>query len=83
MKNKILPKFLSQFWFAPADALLRAHEAIIWSKQKLTSPILDIGCGDGQTSKLVLAKHKMIDVGVDLDPSGAEKVGIYKKSNCC
>lgn len=79
MKNKILFQFLTKFWYAPADAFLRANEAIIWSKQKLTSPILDIGCGDGQTSKLILAKQKKIDVGVDLNPSGALKVGIYKK----
>lgn len=79
MKNKILFKLLTKFWYAPADAFLRTHEAIIWSQQKLTSPTLDIGCGDGQTSKIVLSKHKKIDVGVDLDPSGASEVGIYKK----
>lgn len=79
MKNSALDKLLKVFWFAPADAFLRAHEAIIWSELSLESPVLDIGCGDAEISTFVMAKHKQIDVGMDLNPLGAEKTGLYRK----
>lgn len=79
---EILEKLLEEFWFAPQDALMRAVEVILWSKQLFKRPILDIGCGDGTNSKLLFSKHGKIDVGLDLDPMAvkkARKSGVYEK----
>lgn len=44
-------------------ALLRAVEADFYSEFELTSPVLDVGCGDGHFAKLVFKKP--LDVGID------------------
>jgi len=82
MKNEIILKsFIKKFWYAPADAFLRAAEATIWKEIKLESPILDIGCGDGSISKLLFQQRK-IDIGLDSNPEVVKKsrsCGIYRK----
>lgn len=77
-----LDLFLKEFWFAPSDVFLRATESLIWSKQKLKSPVLDIGCGDGRISKLLFDGKKKIDVGLDVDPKeikNARRSRVYKR----
>jgi SAM-dependent methyltransferase len=78
----ILNSFLEEFWFVPSDALLRTADAALWSKEKFTPPVLDIGCGDGRYSKLLFKDKGEIDVGLDVDPEGVKKAkncGLYKR----
>ena len=80
--ENLLASFSKEFWFAPSDVFLRATEAYIWSKQKIKSPVLDIGCGDGRISKLLFQGRKKIDVGLDVDSQevkNARKTRLYKK----
>jgi SAM-dependent methyltransferase len=44
-------------------ALLRAVEADFYAEFELTSPVLDLGCGDGQFASQVFENH--IEVGID------------------
>lgn len=81
-EEKILGKFLEEFWFAPQDALLRAAECFLWLKTEFNPPTLDIGCGDGRISKLLFPTHKEIDVGLDPDKgavSGAKISAVYRR----
>ncbi|HUW21459.1 MAG TPA: methyltransferase domain-containing protein [Candidatus Bathyarchaeia archaeon] len=75
--GQVLDRFCCEFWFAPADSFLRAAEALLWSRQKLTRPILDIGCGDGRYSRLLLQHQPEIDIGLDIN---AQEVEIAKTS---
>lgn len=77
-----LTLFSQKFWYAPADVLLRAKEGLIWETQKISSPSLDIGCGDGSISAILFAHFKPIDYGSDINPTPlalARKTKIYKK----
>lgn len=74
--NSALKALLSEFWFAPMDAYLRAFEVAIWKKIKFKKPTLDIGCGDGRIDTLLFS-GKSIEVG--LDPS--KKAIIFAKNN--
>ena len=77
-----IDRFFPDFWCNPADVLLRASEVVIWSRQKLEAPILDIGCGDGSTGARLFAGRK-IDMGIDLVGSDiplAQACGVYKKA---
>ncbi|MBU1084794.1 class I SAM-dependent methyltransferase, partial [Patescibacteria group bacterium] len=76
--KKIFNKLIEKFWFVPHDALLRSLDSSALLKIKFKSPSLDIGCGNGQMSLLMYPNQK-IDVGIDLDPTGAKEVGVYKK----
>ncbi|MFH1971050.1 MAG: class I SAM-dependent methyltransferase, partial [Patescibacteria group bacterium] len=84
--NKILFKFIEEFWFAPNDALLRAIETPIWNKYSFKSKkSLAIGIGDGRYDSLIYKKHKKIDVGIDIDKKSiesAQKVPLYKNVYC-
>ena len=77
MKINVTNNLIEKFWFVPHDALLRGLDYLAIAKTNIESPSLDIGCGNGQMS-LFMYPDRKIDVGVDLDPSGAEKVGVYK-----
>jgi len=51
---------------APASlALVRGMEGKLFRRSKLTSPILDIGCGEGLFASIVFDQD--IEVGIDLD----------------
>ncbi|MFH0943407.1 MAG: class I SAM-dependent methyltransferase [Candidatus Beckwithbacteria bacterium] len=84
-KIDFLTLFSQKFWYAPADVLIRAKEGLIWSNQKISSPSLDIGCGDGSISQLFFSQLKPINYGLDINPdhlSEALKTRIYKKVVC-
>jgi len=82
----ILNGFITRFWFAPNDALLRAIETPIWNQYSFKSKMsLAIGIGDGRYDSLIYKKHKKIDVGIDIDKKSIEKaqeVPLYKKVYC-
>lgn len=66
----ILFDYLSR---APASlALVRGMEGKLFRRSRLTSPILDIGCGDGLFASMVF--RQPIDVGIDLNPNELRKV---------
>jgi ubiquinone/menaquinone biosynthesis C-methylase UbiE len=44
-------------------ALVRAQEAALYDKIPLTSPILDVGCGDGYFARATFSRK--IDIGID------------------
>ncbi len=59
--------------------LLRAVEADFYDEFELASPVLDLGCGDGQFASLVF--DKPIDVGIDPAPNSlreASRYGAYR-----
>jgi len=61
--------------------LFRAIEANIFSKIKMQSPVLDLGCGEGFFSSLIF-KRKEISLGLDISFSYASiavKRGIYRQ----
>lgn len=80
-RQKYLKKFLERL---PAfQAIFRAAEAegIVNLENNWKEPILDLGCGDGIFSEILLGKGKNI-VGVDLDQKSldeAKKSNIYQK----
>jgi len=78
----IFKKCCLTFWHAPADAFSRAIEAIVWQRQEVKSPVLDIGCGDGGVSKFLFKGKKKIDVGLDINKESvrlAKESGFYKQ----
>lgn len=77
--SEVILQFLSgQGWVAPGDALLRVTETIIWRNFHFKKPVLEIGCGDGTISQYLYKHLDKIDMGVDLDPTGAMATGRYK-----
>ena len=79
MKDNILYKLLK---VAPTGwALIRAVEYELLLKQNFKSPVLDIGCGDGVFTKVLLKgmKRNTFDVGLDSSDSEIEKV---KETRC-
>ena len=78
-RRKLASDFFSDLWYAPADVFLRMYEVILWKNITLPESTLDIGCGDGSVSKHIFAHLGKLDVGFDLDPTGAEKSGSYKE----
>lgn len=81
----LLGQLIEQFWFVPSDALLRAVEAEVWSRQSFTHPVLDIGCGDGSVSKFIYSQQGRLEVGIDTDCRAvkqAEISGVYGKAIC-
>lgn len=69
-KNQLIQDFFKDF--APAQAIPRINEALAIFGQKLESPILDLGCGDGRFAKIVYGKRG-IEVGLDPNPKEIEK----------
>lgn len=78
-KPSILNKFLSQFWFAPQDVLLRSTEAVILQTVSLPHPILDVGIGDASIADIFYPRSLVIDHGVDLDSDGINRAKSSKK----
>src|SRR5919199_239848 len=63
----------------PSLGVWRAAEIAALREQTYEPPILDLGCGDGLVSSMVLPK---VDIGIDPDPKPliqAQGQGIYKK----
>ncbi|NCS32539.1 glycosyltransferase [bacterium] len=61
-------------------SLWRTQEALALSKQNLSTPLLDLGCGFGEFSSVFF--DKPIDIGIDYDPreiAHAQKSNVYKK----
>ncbi len=67
---------------APHRAILRAVECRLMARVPLTSPVLDIGCGDGHFASIAY-EGLPIDVGVDVMvrdlPEAAARQGVYRK----
>lgn len=83
LTNNILRDILKIFWYSPNDAFLRAPEVAVWQMLKLEvrSPVLNIGCGDGEMDKKLFdgyKKHTAIDSN-NLSVKRARKTGFYKK----
>ncbi|HEX2915641.1 MAG TPA: class I SAM-dependent methyltransferase [Chloroflexia bacterium] len=65
--------------FGPSLALWRAAEIAILRKQAFEPPVLDLGCGDGEVTGMVL---RQVEFGVDPWPKALEAAarrGIYKE----
>lgn len=83
--SRFLKPFVSKTWYVPSDVIQRSIEAKIWSTYKIKHPVLEIGSGDGELSRLVFSRLKFIDVGVDIDTDAikrAKKCKFYKKVIC-
>lgn len=82
MKEFYLTKFL-KLW-PPHMAVVRAFEAEnLKNAVHIKSPVLDLGCGDGKFSTIVLGKS---DVGIDISAKEikkAHKLGSYLALHCC
>jgi len=60
-------------------------ENFIWKKYKMKRPILEVGTGNGEISKLVFNKLSSIELGVDIDPvavTRAKNCGLYRDVIC-
>ena len=78
-KKRISQLFFKRFPLT--HSLPRILECFVLQESRLRSPILDLGCGDGEFAQICLGKEK-IDVGLDSNPRAArlaEKSGAYKK----
>ncbi len=63
----------------PSLGLWRAAEIAALREQPYAEPVLDLGCGDGFVTSLVLSN---VEVGLDPDPQAIEKArqrGIYRR----
>ena len=67
---------------APHRAVLRAVECRFMAQVPLTSPVLDIGCGDGHFASIAYDKLP-VDIGVDVMvrdlPEAAARHGVYRQ----
>lgn len=62
-------------------ALWRTPEVVAMAQLKLKEPILDLACGDGVFTRVLLRGKKKKVIGVDIDKRAVElakKTGIYK-----
>lgn len=68
--------------FAPATwALIRANEIRNLENVKFSPPVLDVGCGDGFVTKILLKNKQKFDWGIDLSVKEIERArrsGSYK-----
>ncbi len=81
MKEKFLRNYLAKL--SSFQAVFRTVEAegIIMMGDKIGEPILDLGCGDGIFSEVLLGRGKNI-VGIDIDGKALVQAGrrrIYKR----
>lgn len=63
----------------PSLGLWRAAEIATLREQTFIHPVLDLGCGDGLVTSMVLAR---VEIGLDPDPdvlTKAGRLGIYQK----
>lgn len=84
MKKIFLSPLLEE---APTSwALIRALEAEALQNAPFKNPILELGCGDGLFSKVLLQGKKTIDLGIDKDLSEifrARRTGVYTQLIHC
>lgn len=76
--QRVFEEFLKVYPLS--HALPRGLESMLFCREKLENPILDLGCGDGSFALLTFGKGK-IDLGVDLDPkeiAKSKKKKVYK-----
>jgi len=71
-----LKKYLYYYHFDPSNSLLRALEAKLMSNLKLEGPILDLGCGDGNFTSVLLSNSNVIGADFSL-----KKIIKSKKKN--
>ena len=80
MKKLLLRSLLTE---APTSwAIIRAAEIEMLSGIPFPKPILEIGCGDGLVSKVLLKRKDAVDCAIDIDPkevARARQTGVYKK----
>ncbi len=84
----LLTRFIREYPFQPATAFWRAIEIGHVVSQPFPDGFgLDLGCGDGKLTKILLEKVGMREmVGIDLDQKEvkqAEETGIYKRLHVC
>ncbi len=80
--SKKAPDYLTPLLnIAPATwALIRANEIRALDRVKFKNPILDVGCGNGEVTKVILSRRKIkFDVGIDLS---AKEIEFAKNSDC-
>ncbi len=79
--ESFVEKFL-RIW-PPHMAVVRAYESIFWRRNvDLSSPVLDLGCGDGKFTSIVFGK---LDVGLDIsskEVQRAQSQGAYDDLHC-
>jgi len=61
-----LEKYLYSYHWDPAIVILRSLEAKLISSWEFKEPILDLGCGDGIFSSILLPEHKIIGLDFKL-----------------
>lgn len=68
-----------RYLFRPWIPIVKAVEGEVFARQRLTSPLLDVACGDGIFS---WATHGCrLEVGIDLDAAAlaeAQRLGVYR-----
>lgn len=69
-REEVFGRFLK--YYPVSHALPRGLESILFAKEKMAAPILDLGCGDGIFAMLTFGK-KVINMGLDLDPKEIAK----------
>lgn len=65
---------------APSMSIWRAWELAAYRRYELSTPILDVGCGDGQYFRLVWPSISDV-VGIDINPAVVDSAiasGVYK-----
>jgi len=83
-RRNFLYDFLKLYPHVPSQALWRALEARLFSKVTLIPPVLDLGCGDGSFTSVLIGPKGKIEFGCDLSKSGLaeiKKLGIYHGLN--
>lgn len=87
--QKLLVEFLRVYAFQPATAFWRAVEVAVFQKYSPDSGVcLDLGCGDGKLTSILLRNSlkKIQLVGIDGDPDEtlqASHSGIYGRVHTC
>jgi SAM-dependent methyltransferase len=65
MTRDYLVELLNAYWFAPPVALWRAIELRVAAQQSYGRPLLDLGCGDGLTGRVLFGTRGGVDIGLD------------------
>ena len=72
-------KILELYPYIPSLSLWRAYEYAVYKNLKINSPVLDVGCGDGEYFRFVWGENHEV-TGIDLDKERCESAknsGIY------
>ena len=80
--NKQVERLLS-IYDSPSQAYWRSLELLALQKLTFDTPVLEIGCGDGQFTSMLFEE---IELGIDLNPRAIERCaqlkGLYKHLKC-